>query len=270
MNHESRTNSNHQKELVRKPIIELIKFPRESRSLSNFLATVLLPELTQRIEKDHVRLVDFGCGRSSLAWLTSDSIDRKASNKFVDIIGYDPQLDPEDQVLKFWANNPSRRTHIEFTNELPAAADIVNCHFSLHHTEDLEATIQDQIANQLSPQYLVINEFDFVTRLSDREPAAQEEFISFFKATQAGQAELEAFLSQAGGDEDKAFAACYEFHLKYSKQHYVDLLAKSGYMVTSEVVMPLSFRFDRYKFLIIANKQSDREAENLMTSRASE
>lgn len=245
---------------------------------SSYLINQVLPDCIKNFEKKKLTLVDYGCGN---AFLTNElySLNKlqELKGKKIEIIGYEPDenlikqtvddfwekrkkmlqinqtrgvIKTQKDVERFRNDAESYLNKIKYTSEKPEKeADIVLCHFSLHHAkEGIEKILKEEIMKKTNPQYLIIGEFDY-----KGNNVSIDDFQKLFLSTDAGKKELAEYEKKYG---DNGLEICYEDHMKIGLQECVDVFKKTGYSIENIEMGNKNSSTQAMKFLIRAKKNN--------------
>lgn len=218
-----------------------------------------LKELTGT--RDQLDIVDFGGGRGTLAHnlamrAAGQMITQNDMSQPLKFTSYDPHQNADPMLMQVPPFDVPLPIEIQDQNQLPDRADLVTCHFSLHHTADPGRTIRDQIAAQLKPRFLTIMEFDFAS-LPGSPTERLQTFERVFTASNFGvesaeAQELKSFIREADGDSEEGLRRCFEFHQQFSTADYLRFLKDAGYQVT-EAYRP-ALTDDRPAIMLVAER----------------
>lgn len=197
-----------------------------------------LKELTGT--RDQLDIVDFGGGRGTLAHnLAMRAAGRMITtgdvSQSIRFISYDPHQVADPSLMELPPFEYQLPLQLVEARDLPERADLVTCHFSLHHTADPGLSIRNEIAGQLKPRFLTVMEFDFASLPGDQTERLHI-FERVFTASNFGvesaeAQELKTFIQEADGDSQEGLRRCFEFHQQFSTADYVRLLTENGYEV---------------------------------------
>lgn len=214
--------------------------------LQNHLKYKILIDCIQNLHKQKVSLVDYGCGNAQLTRILEMlNNEQELKNIKIQVTGYEPDKELIDETVKI--NFIKFFDRIKYSNEQPIDnADIALCYFSLHHMENFENILENEIKQRINPQYLIIGEFDY-----KGHNITIQKFEKNFLSTTSGEKELKHYQKRYG---DEGLRMCYKEHMKIGLQDCLDALEKIGYEVENVAMGNMENPTQAMKFLVKAKR----------------
>lgn len=173
-----------------------------------------------------LRVLDYGSGVNLIPGSLFSFIQRDQSETVL----YDPNFSPEYRQKRILEKNT-------VTNIAPESIfDLVVCHFSLHHIDQIPTDIIKKIIEKNRPSVFSIVEYDYTK-------ASLQNFIDTFTSEQE-QLELHNLF------RDDA-AACFDYHRRHSQEEFRNALIDNGVMIDQE---GNGNGRARYKFFMIGKR----------------
>lgn len=216
--------------------------------LQNHLKYKIIIDCMRDLHKQKISLIDYGCGNAQLTRILEmlNNNEQKLKNIKIQVTGYEPDKKLIDETIE--SNLINFFDRIQYTSDKPnEEADIVLCYFSLHHMENFENILKEEIKQKLNPQYLVIGELDY-----KRHNITMQEFNKLFLSTESGKDELARYKKQYGGEE--GLKVCYNAHMKIGLQDCLNALDGVGYDVKDIAMGNMENPTQAMKFLIKAKR----------------
>ncbi|MFH1565541.1 MAG: methyltransferase domain-containing protein [bacterium] len=220
----------------------------EEENLQCHVKYEMLSDCIKKIGKQNVKVIDYGAGNGRLTNILSTLTDcsEELQNVKMEVIGYEPDAEMvRKSIERSKKNDFSCARH---TSEKPdEEADVVLCHFSLHHMEDgMEKILEEEIRKKINPEYIIIGEFDY-----KGNNITIQEFKKLFLSTESGKEELGRYKEYGS---EQGLQKCYEEHMKIGLQDCVNVLEKIGYKVEGVAIGNTGDPTQMMKFIIKAKR----------------